>query len=57
MLHSGAKILVPMDPQRYQMATGGMKRSVWVWYPLVICHIANMAIEIVDLPIKNGGFP
>ena len=30
-------------------------------YPLVICYVAiehgHLAIEIVDLPIKNGDFP
>ena len=26
-------------------------------YPLVICYVAEMAIEIVDLPINDGDFP
>jgi hypothetical protein len=26
-------------------------------YPLVICYILKMAIEVVDLPIENGDFP
>ena len=26
-------------------------------YPLVMTQILKMAIEIVDLPIKNGDFP
>ena len=34
---------------------GGPEIMVTLWY--IICYIANMAIEIVDLPTKNGDFP
>ena len=38
----------------------GMKcQLLIIYYPLVNCYslLLKMAIEIVDLPIKNGDFP
>ena len=52
--------------RRSRIAAAGQRGDGWgwmardfQWYPLVITNkkLLNMAIEIVDLSIKNGDFP